>query len=74
MSNFSHHPHHPAVRRSRRERGASLVEYALMVALIAVACISAVFYFGGSTDTGLNKSKDCISAAYDGQTLEGKCR
>jgi pilus assembly protein Flp/PilA len=30
-----------------RERGASLVEYALLVALIAVVCIAAVAFFGG---------------------------
>ena len=30
------------------ERGASLVEYALLVALIAVVCIVAVQFLGGS--------------------------
>ena len=30
------------------ERGASLVEYALLVALIAVVCIAAVTLLGGS--------------------------
>jgi len=40
------------VRRLRRddadERGASLVEYALLVALIAVVCIIAVSLIGGN--------------------------
>ncbi len=31
------------------ERGASLVEYSLLVAMIAVVCIGAVTFFGGQT-------------------------
>ena len=34
----------------RPDRGASLVEYALLVALIAVVCVVAIAYFG--TETG----------------------
>jgi Flp pilus assembly pilin Flp len=35
------------------ERGASLVEYALLVALIALVCFSAVMFFGSSvSDNG----------------------
>ncbi|MFM7068957.1 MAG: Flp family type IVb pilin [Actinomycetes bacterium] len=34
--------------QTRTERGASLVEYALLVALIAVVCIGAVTFLGGS--------------------------
>jgi pilus assembly protein Flp/PilA len=33
--------------RVRSERGASLVEYALLVALIAVTCIASIDYMGG---------------------------
>ena len=33
------------------ERGASLVEYALLVALIAVVCIAAITLLGESTST-----------------------
>ena len=33
------------------ERGASLVEYALLVALIAVVCIGAITFLGRSADT-----------------------
>ena len=32
------------------ERGASLVEYALLIALIALVCFSAVTFFGGSVN------------------------
>ena len=31
------------------ERGASLVEYALLIALIAIVCFAAVTFFGGAT-------------------------
>ncbi|MFM7068956.1 MAG: Flp family type IVb pilin [Actinomycetes bacterium] len=34
--------------QARSERGAALVEYALLVALIAVVCIGAVTFLGGS--------------------------
>jgi len=33
----------------REERGASLVEYALLVALIAIVCVAAVAALGSST-------------------------
>ena len=36
---------------SKTERGASLVEYALLVALIAVVCIAAVGLIGTSANT-----------------------
>lgn len=43
------------------ERGASLVEYALLVALIAIVCVAAVAVLGGTTsekfseiDSGIN--------------------
>ncbi len=35
---------------TKTERGASLVEYALLVALIAVACIAAVNVLSGGVD------------------------
>jgi pilus assembly protein Flp/PilA len=38
-------------RLARDEEGASLVEYALLVALIAVVCIAAVSFVGGSAST-----------------------
>lgn len=36
------------------ERGASLVEYALLVALIAVVCIAAVSFLGGNAKDKFN--------------------
>jgi Flp pilus assembly pilin Flp len=56
---------HPARRRQEHsERGASVVEYALLLALIAVVTFSAVSFFGGSTGGGFSKSSECIRAAY----------
>ncbi len=37
------------------ERGASLVEYALLVALIAVVCIIAVTFLGGNAKNKFNQ-------------------
>lgn len=66
-----HHRTSPR-RRNRDERGASLVEYALLMALIAIVTFSAVSFFGSSNNAGFGKSKNCIAAAYDG-TLGGSC-
>lgn len=43
------------------ERGASLVEYALLVALIAVVCIGAVAFLGGSAKQKLGSVGSAIS-------------
>jgi pilus assembly protein Flp/PilA len=42
-----------AVLRTRPDRGASLVEYTLLVALIALICVTAVTYLGGQTSEGI---------------------
>ncbi len=38
----------------RRDEGATMVEYGLMVALIAVVCIAAVTLLGGNLSTMFN--------------------
>ena len=43
------------------ERGASLVEYALLVALIAVVCIAAVTLLGGNTSNKFNSVADSLN-------------
>ena len=43
------------------ERGASLVEYALLVALIAVVCIVAVTFLGTSAQSKFNTVGSSIS-------------
>ncbi|MGK2930338.1 MAG: Flp family type IVb pilin [Acidimicrobiales bacterium] len=47
----------------RSERGASLVEYGLLVALIAVVCVVAVAYFGGATSTSFSTTASEITNA-----------
>jgi pilus assembly protein Flp/PilA len=42
------------------EQGASLVEYALLVTLIAVVCIVAVTALGGNTSTALSSAGSAI--------------
>lgn len=49
--------------RTTDDRGASLVEYALLVAFIALACFSAVGYFGGANDASLDGSASSIVTA-----------
>ena len=45
----------------RFDRGASLVEYALLVALIAVACFVAIMFFGTSTSSSFNDTGSSIA-------------
>ena len=52
---ISHHANSAVATSTarRHERGASLVEYALLVALIAVVCIAAVTFLGNSSSDKL---------------------
>jgi pilus assembly protein Flp/PilA len=43
------------------ERGATAVEYALMVALIAVVIIAAVAFIGTSSSTQFQSVGDCVN-------------
>ncbi len=47
--------------QTRTERGASLVEYALLVALIAVACIAAMSFLQGGIDDNFNEAGSSLS-------------
>lgn len=44
----------------RNERGASLVEYALLLALISVVCIAAITLIGGNANTKLSTSGSAL--------------
>jgi len=46
--------------KARTERGASLVEYALLVALIAVVCIAAVTALGGKARSNFSSVSNAI--------------
>ncbi|HEV3353992.1 MAG TPA: Flp family type IVb pilin [Acidimicrobiales bacterium] len=50
-------------RFGQSERGASLVEYALLVALIAVVCIVAIAFLGQSASTRFSRVGSSIDAA-----------
>jgi len=45
---------------TRKQAGASLTEYALLLALIAVVCISAIAFLGNSVSSFLSKLGDKI--------------
>ena len=47
--------------QAKTERGASLVEYALLVALIAVVCIAAVTLLGESADSKFSEVSSAIN-------------
>ncbi|MCU1356498.1 MAG: Flp/Fap pilin component [Acidimicrobiales bacterium] len=49
-------------RFAEDERGASLVEYALLVALIAVVCIVAVTFLGSSASSKFGTMGSSLSA------------
>jgi len=46
--------------RIKDERGASLVEYALLLALIAVICIAAISLIGGNANKKLSSSGSAL--------------
>jgi pilus assembly protein Flp/PilA len=48
-------------RFSKSERGASMVEYILLVALIALAVIAAVVFLGDQMDTKFNDAGSTVS-------------
>ena len=45
------------------EEGASLVEYILLVALIAVVCIAAITYLGAAAKAKFSLTADTINSA-----------
>jgi pilus assembly protein Flp/PilA len=49
-------------RLNREEIGASLVEYALLLALIAVVALAALHFLGGSVTNTLNSVGSSINA------------
>ncbi|MBX7138021.1 MAG: Flp family type IVb pilin [Oligoflexia bacterium] len=68
-------------QRCRLQKGASLVEYALLIALLAVVCIPVVSYLGQNTNDTLNETSNGLSGSGSGPddpppgtpTPEGSC-
>jgi len=58
---------------AERDRGAGLVEYVLLLSLIALVCVSALTFFGGATGGSVSNSGDCLLAA-DGSAPAPECR
>jgi pilus assembly protein Flp/PilA len=61
LTNFDFIASYLRARFGEDERGASLVEYALLVALIAVVCIAAVSFVGRSASTKFSTVGGSIS-------------
>lgn len=68
-----HHHLEPRQRAREGERGAGLIEYALLLALIALVTFGAVSFFGGQTNGGFGKSQTCMEAAYSGAQIPAEC-
>jgi pilus assembly protein Flp/PilA len=52
--------HSDMLERARTERGASMVEYALLVGLIAVVAVVAVAALGGGIKNLFNSANNCV--------------
>jgi pilus assembly protein Flp/PilA len=61
MATFQHLTAWLTARTTTSERGASLVEYALLVALIAVVVIGAVTLLGNTTETTFSNVSDSLA-------------
>ncbi|MGH1489020.1 MAG: Flp family type IVb pilin [Acidimicrobiales bacterium] len=51
----------PSDSQDAGEHGASLVEYSLLVALIAVVCVGAVSMFGGELNNSIGSAGSSIN-------------
>jgi len=54
--------HGTLLERARTERGASMVEYALLVGLIAVVAVLAVSFLGTSVKGLFNNANTCVGS------------
>lgn len=50
----------------KRESGATMVEYVLMVSLIAIALVASIILFRGALSDNLDKSADCLESIKSG--------
>jgi Flp pilus assembly pilin Flp len=53
-------------RRATGDRGAALVEYLLLVSLIAVVCIAAVTFLGDGVSSSVDSSASAVVTATGG--------
>ena len=57
----------------KKEEGASLVEYGLLVGLIAVVCIGAISYIGTTASSKYSVYDNCVAWAGTGGTVPAVC-
>lgn len=60
--------------RHEDDRGASLVEYALLLALIAVVCIMAITFLGQSSSSKFSSFGTCWDWAGNQGAVPAECR
>ncbi|RPI09711.1 MAG: Flp family type IVb pilin [Actinobacteria bacterium] len=53
----------PQTKRFHGDQGATMVEYCLMVSLIAMVCFLAVQFLGGQTNSGYTRVNTSLIAA-----------
>ena len=63
LSSYEHIAAYLRARFGDTERGASLVEYALLVALIAVVCIGAVTFLGQAASAKFSSVGSAVNGA-----------
>jgi pilus assembly protein Flp/PilA len=54
--------HRSMLQRARTERGASMVEYALLVGLIAVVAVVAIGLLGGGISNLFGHASNCVGS------------
>lgn len=55
----------------KHQRGQGMTEYILLVALIAIAAIAAVRYFGSKTKEGFQSAADAVGGVNQGMQQDG---
>ena len=57
--------HNPRVDRAGRERGATAVAYAVMIAILALLLVGGIMVLSGSIETALTDGAQCVSDPSD---------
>lgn len=60
--------------KTNAQRGQGMTEYILLVALIAIAAIAAVKYFGSKTKEGFEAAADAVGGVNQGMTQAGSAK
>jgi pilus assembly protein Flp/PilA len=65
--------HGSLLQRARVERGASMVEYALLVGLIAIVAVVAVMALGGGISSLFGSANSCVSGINSAGASAANC-